>query len=327
VKSGLSNEMLRSDLPDLPIYADRLPQYFPVKMRDEWPQAIQSHPLARHIVTTMTVNEVVNGAGITYPFRLAEEMAAGAADTIRAYTVTTEAYGLQSLWDAIAARDHSVAAVVQDELNLLARRLLDRAARWFLIRRPQPLDVAAEIDRYQPVIAELSTHLPRLIVGGEHAEVREDATRLIGIGAPADLANRVAYSLYTFSLLDVSDVANEKKRAPLEVAELYYALSDHLGMGSILSSVSALDRGDRWHALARQAVRDGLYASVRAITADVLSTTVPDQPAADKIAQWEGENRFRLERARTTLGEIAKSGAGDLAALSVAAREIGSMVR
>ena len=53
----------------------------------------QRHPLARHIVTTMTVNEVVNGAGITYPFRLAEEMAAGAADAIRAYTVTTEVFG------------------------------------------------------------------------------------------------------------------------------------------------------------------------------------------------------------------------------------------
>ena len=327
VKSGLANEMLRSELPDLPIYASRLPQYFPEQMRVEWPQAIESHPLARHIVTTMTVNEVVNGAGITYPFRLAEEMAAGPSDIIRAYTVTTQVYGLQSLWDAIASRDHTVAAEIQDELNLLVRRLLDRAARWFLMRRPQPLDVATEIDRYRRVVAELSPQMPRLVVGTEHAEVREDAAALLAKGAPADLANRVLYALYTFSLLDVADVATEKGRAPLEVAELYYALSDHLGLGSILSSVSALDRGDRWHALARQAVRDGLYASMRAITADVLTTTDASQPADDKIAQWEGENRFRLERARTTLGQIARSGAGDLAALSVAAREISSMVR
>ena len=37
---------------------------------------VSTHPLAREIVTTMTVNEVVNGAGITYAFRLGEEMAA-----------------------------------------------------------------------------------------------------------------------------------------------------------------------------------------------------------------------------------------------------------
>src|SRR6476661_10718630 len=77
VNDPATTEIYTLSLHDaLPIYADRLPQYFPEKMRDEWPQAIQSHPLARHIVTTMTVNEVVNGAGITYPFRLAEEMAA-----------------------------------------------------------------------------------------------------------------------------------------------------------------------------------------------------------------------------------------------------------
>ena len=66
---------------------------------------------------------------------------------------------------------------------------------------------------------------------------------------------------------------------------------------------------------------------MREITADVLTTTRPDQDPTAKIAQWEAENRFRLERARVTLGQIASSGAGDLAALSVAAREIRSMAR
>jgi len=137
----------------------------------------------------------------------------------------------------------------------------------------------------------------------------------------------MAYALYTFSLLDITDVADDTGREPTEVAELYYALSEHIGLDRILSSVSALDRGDRWHSLARQAIRDGLYTSVRAITADVLSTTTAEQSADGKIAQWEAENRFRLERARTTLGQIASSGVGDLAALSVAAREIRSMAR
>jgi glutamate dehydrogenase len=327
VKSGLANAMLISELPDLPAFADRLPDYFPVEMRKKCPDAIWNHPLRRNIVTTMTVNEVVNGAGISFAFRLAEEMAATPADTIRAYTVTTGVFALQDLWDSVAHRDNQVKASVQNHLLLLSRRLLDRAARWFLLRRPQPLDVTPEIARYLPVVAELTPRMPRLVCGVEHDTVRADAKALLNMGAPADLANRVAYALYTFSTLDIADVAVSTGRAALEVAELYYALSAHIGLDRILSSVSALDRGDRWLALARQAIRDGLYTSVRAITADVLSTTTPDQHAAAKIAQWEEENRFRLERARVTLGQIANSGAGGLAALSVAAREIRSMAR
>ena len=79
--------------------------------------------------------------------------------------------------------------------------------------------------------------------------------------------------------------------------------------------------------MARQAVRDDLYRSLCLITADVLSTTAPGTDVDRKIAQWEGENASRLGRARQTLAQIAAAGPGDLAALSVAAREIRSMIR
>lgn len=327
VKAALSKEMIKSELPDLPAFADRLPDYFPVQMRQGYAEAIQHHPLRREIVTTMTANDVVNGAGISFAFRLTEEMAATPTDSIRSYLITTKVFGLPALWADIEAENNRVAAAVQDRLFLDSRRLLDRAARWFLSWRPQPLDVTSEIERYQAAVHELTPKMPRLVVGIEHEAIRRDVTTLTDMGAPADLAHRVAYSLYTFSLLDVVDVALISDRDPFEVAELYYAMSAHLGLDSILSAVTKLDRGDRWHALARQAIRDGVYSSVRSITADVLKTTTADQSAAAKIAQWEQENRFRLERARITLGQIAGSGAGDLAALSVAAREINSLIR
>ena len=59
----------------------------------------------------------------------------------------------------------------------------------------------------------------------------------------------------------------------------------------------------------------------------MLTTTTADRSAAAKIEQWEAENQNRLARARTTLAQIGTVGPGDLAALSVAAREIRSMVR
>ncbi|RIJ76678.1 NAD-glutamate dehydrogenase [Nakamurella silvestris] len=327
VKAALSKQMAASDLPDSPAYASRLPEYFPTQMRELYPEAIAHHPLRREIVTTMTVNEVVNGAGVSFVFRLGEEMAASAIDAIAAYSVTTAVFDLDDLWADIAAGDNEFPAQVQDQLVLDSRRLLDRAARWFLVRRPQPLDVTAEITRYRAAVAELTPRMPRLLHEIEHNNVRADVHRLTEMGAPADLANRVGYLLYTFSLLDIIDVADAADRSVLETADLYYALSAHLGLDRMLSLVTALDRGDRWHSLARQAVRDDLYRSVRAICADVLAHSEEGQTPEEKIASWEQDNRSRLARARTTLGEIAGAGAKDLAALSVAAREIRSMIR
>ena len=129
------------------------------QMRDGSPaaeQSITAHPLAREIVTTETVNELVNRAGISYSFRLEEEMAATPEDAIRAYTITSEVFDLPAVWAAIAALNNRAPAKTQDTLILRTRRLLDRATRWLLTRRPQPLEVVGEIARYRQPVADLT---------------------------------------------------------------------------------------------------------------------------------------------------------------------------
>lgn len=326
-KSKLARDMLASDLPASAAYRHRVVGYFPALMADRYGDALANHPLAREIITTMTVNEVVNQAGITYAFRLGEEMAASTTDAIRAFTVVSEVFELPELVAGINAADYDVPAACQDHMTLLLRRVLDRAARWFLSRRPQPLDVQAEIDRYRPLVARINPEIPELLAGVERENVARDTAMLVEMGATEDLAGRVAYCLYAFAALDIIDVADESGRDLIETAGLYYALSAHLDFDHLLTEVSDLARGDRWHALARQAVRDDLYRSMRLLTADVLSTTEPGSAADAKIVQWEQQNASRLTRSRATLSEIARAGARDLAALSVAAREFRSMIR
>ena len=95
----------------------------------------------------------------------------------------------------------------------------------------------------------------------------------------------------------------------------------------VLAAVNDLERGNRWHALARLSLRDDLYSSLRAITLDVLRQSDPGSSADEKIDNWERANASRLSRARSALEEIQGSGRLDLATLSVAARQMRSMVR
>ncbi|WP_216216114.1 NAD-glutamate dehydrogenase [Amycolatopsis aidingensis] len=335
VKLDLKDELLASELPDVEVFAGRLPEYFPRPLRERFGDAIPGHPLHRQIITTLVVNEVVDGAGVSFAYRLSEEMNATATDAVRAYAVVTSVYDLSSLWAEIAALDNAVSTEVADRMVLETRRVLDRAARWFLTNRPQPLAVGAEITRFGGTVAELVPKLPDLLRGREADAVRSNAAELVEQGVPAGFANRIACLLHAYGLLDVTEVAElaeqevglNIERSPIETAELYYALSDHLGIDKMLTSISALERGNRWHALARLALRDDLYASLRAITLDALRHSDPEDSADEKIAQWEQTNASRLARARVSLEEIERSGRHDLATLSVATRQIRSTVR
>ncbi|WP_158880562.1 NAD-glutamate dehydrogenase [Amycolatopsis anabasis] len=336
VKLDLKDELVASELPDAEVFARRLPDYFPRPLRARFGDKIGEHPLHRQIITTLVVNEVVDGAGISYAYRLAEEMNATATDAVRAYAVVTSVFDLPALWSAIEGLDNLVSTEVQDEMMLETRRLLDRAARWFLTNRPQPLAVGAEINRFGAVVGELAPRVAELQRGREAEAVQEKRERLVEKGVPEELAGRIAVLLHTYGLLDVTEGAElaeqaaaavDTEHSPLETAELYYALSDHLGVDKMLTSVSALQRGNRWHALARLALRDDIYSSLRAIMLDALRHSDPGDSADEKIDKWEQVNASKLARARVALDEINRSGRLDLATLSVAARQIRSTVR
>ncbi|MFC8042770.1 NAD-glutamate dehydrogenase [Nocardia sp. NPDC057353] len=324
VKLALKADLLDSDLPDIQHFANRLPQYFPTPLRERFAPAIKRHRLRREIITTMVVNEVVDYGGITYAYRLREEIGAGTTDAVRAFAAAAQIFDLPALWQRI--RDCDAPAAVRDQLELETKRTLDRASRWLLINRPQPIAVGAEINRYAAGVAELREAAPNWLRGPHVASLTEQASDLIARGVPVELATEVFGLLNLYPLLDILDIADIVNRDGDEVGALYYALNEHLKIDWLLAAVSSLERGDRWHALARLALRDDMYGSLRSLTMDVLSGSEPDEEPMHKIAYWESRNQSRLGRARAALAELFESGTHDLATLSVAARQVRSMV-
>jgi glutamate dehydrogenase len=336
VKLDLKARLLATELPDAQVFADRLRKYFPAALRDRFPAAVAAHPLRREIITTQLVNEVVDGGGISYAFRLSEELAAEAGDAVRAFAIATQVFELPELWAELehldTGRGAGLDTTLADALVLETRRLLDRAARWFLTNRPQPLAVGAEINRFRPTVTTLRDRVPGWIIGRERESLSGRIAELEGRGAPTELARKVATLLDMFGLLDVVEITelselSQVERDPAEVAELYHALSDSLGVDAALTSVSELERGNRWHALARLALRDDLYASLRGITLDTLRESSPGESIEEMILSWERMNSSKLTRARASLDAVLQTGTLDLATLSVMSRELRGLVR
>ncbi len=329
VKLHLKDRVLASELPDQEVFASRLPTYFPGKLRESFTSDIRSHQLRREIVTTMLVNDVVDCGGITFVYRVVEESGVTAVDAVRTFVATDAIFGISDTWRRIKAAGEAggIPTILSDRMTLDLRRLLDRASRWLINYRPQPLAVGAEINRFRSQVRAQSPRIAEWLRADDRQIVVNKANDLVSYGVTEDLAGAVAAGLYSYSLLDVIDIADILDRDSAEVADTYFALMGHLGIDGLLTAVSELDRDDHWHALARLAIRDDIYGSLRSLCFDVIAVGEPDENGEQKIAEWEHTNGSRIDRARRTLTEIYESDEHDLATLSVAARQIRSMTR
>ncbi|QDQ98073.1 NAD-glutamate dehydrogenase [Tomitella fengzijianii] len=324
VKLAMKRELLAGSLPDSGVLARRLPEYFPAVLRERFARDIDDHPLRREIIATVVANDVVDRAGITFMFRLGELAGAGVGDAVRAFITVESVFGLERLWERID--EAGIGVRTADHLTLVTRRLVDRASRWLLANRPQPLQVAAEIRRFQTHIAALTPLVPQVVGGAARDRYEARTAELTQAGVPPDLAREVAGQLDRFALLDICTTAEVLECDAREVTRLYFALAERLRMDDFQVAVSELERGDRWHALARLTLREDLYSAMRMLTEDVLRGGEPGEDPPTMIREWESGNTSRIGRARMMLAEIAEHGRPDLASLSVAARQFRSMV-
>lgn len=323
-KLALKSDLLASDLPDSDVFIERLTRYFPKQLQHQYSDAISNHRLRREIVATILTNEVIDVGGLSYVFRLTEDTGCDSIDAVRAYIVTSAVFGLPALMATIASTAPTTQAA--EVMVLEVRRLLDRAARWLLSHRPQPLAIAAQIARFGPAAELLTPNVPQWLTGPDAAMVETDTARLTALGVTPRLARTVGSLLYCFYVLDIVEIADLEQREPPEIAQLYYTLSAHLGIDHLLTAISALEDADRWDGLAKSTLREDVYDAMRSLCRDAVSWASTGEPVAKMITEWERANRSRLARARALLIEIVDRGVYDVKTLSVATRQLRTMV-
>ncbi len=319
-KLTLMQHIEDSTLPEESWFQHALAGYFPPAIARRFADDLPNHPLHREIITTVVVNDMINRSGTTFVHRAIEETGVDLGQVARAYSVVRRVFGLPELWAAIEALDNQVPIAAQHAGYQEIRRLVDRATRWIVDVRFPISDVAAEIARYEPVVARLGARCPDLMRGAERQTLFDDAEKLIELGLPRELALRLAELLSAFLLLDVVEIAQATGRDPHDVAELHYAVSERLRVDELLTKVTALPRDDRWSTLARSAVRHDVYAALSAVTTAVLTTTDASLGVEGRIEAWADENFERVQRARAIVGAALEGDTADLATLSVVLR-------
>lgn len=326
-KITLTEKLIDGELPDDPYLQRLLHAYFPQALRERFAEEVDSHALRREIITTVLVNDTVNTGGSTFLHRMKEETGASTEEIVRAHTAAREIYGLGAIWDEVEALDNVVRAGIQTRIRLHSRRLVERAARWLLNNRPQPLLLADTIELFGERVETVCAELPKLLKGDDLVWYEKIHEELTEGGVPAELAQRVAGFSAAFPALDVVAVAGRTGNDLLDVAAVYYDLADRLDITQLQQRVGELPRADRWQSTARAAIREDLYAAHQLLTADVLAAGNGTSSAEQRFAAWQEKNSAILSRARATLDEIHASDTFDLANLSVAMRTMRTLLR
>jgi glutamate dehydrogenase len=326
-KIELFDALVASDLPDDPYMANELVRYFPRVLSERFRERMDSHRLRRELIATYVTNSLVNRAGITFAFRLAEETGAHASDIARAYTVAREVFDLRALWTAIEDLDDAIPAEVQLAMLLEGRKLVERATRWLVRSRPRPIEIEEEIAYFAPGAALLTEALPRLLLGADLAAVERKTTEYVKGGAPKELAARVAGLGAMFSALDIVEVATAAGEPTEEVAAVFHGVGARLQLQWLRDAITALPRDNRWQTLARAALRDELFGIHGALTREALQAAPPGLPAEARVDAWQAGRGAGVERVLQVVNDIRMGELTSLETLSVALREVRNLIQ
>ncbi|MBV6728478.1 NAD-glutamate dehydrogenase [Nocardioides daeguensis] len=328
-KIVLAEELLASDLPEDRYLELDLRSYFPAPVQAGFMDQIAEHPLRREIIVTQVVNDLVNGAGMTYWPRLAGETGASAAELTRANFVAREIFASLELRRELEQYDNVLDAAVQTRMRVEMRTLVERASRWLVTNRRPPLDSQGNVEFFAAPVQATMLELPQLLTGSELASYESRRALLVGQDVPEDLASRVAAFDVAYTLLNVVEIADSHDLAPAEVARVHFALGERLGLSLLQRRIVDLPRADQWQTMARAALRDDLHSVHAQLTAQVLEATSdldgvedPAQAATRRVSTWETEAGGVVDKAIGALAAVCTDEPTDIAKVSVGLRVV-----
>ena len=324
-KIRLYQQLLESDVPEDPYLSKELVRYFPKPLHDNYAAHMQRHRLKREIIATAVTNSTLNRMGATFMMRMQEDTGQGPAAVAKAYTAAREILGARDLWAQIEAQDSKVAESTQVDAVMQVWSQLRHLTRWLLNRPGGTLEIAANVERYQTAVVELSSNLPEVLAPAGKADFATSQEKWEGLGLPTELALRLAKLPELRAMLDMVEVAQQTGQPIAKVANVFYELGHALDLEWLRGQIEALPVEGHWHAQARGSLLDELNHQHRALATQVLAYKAGNGTAS-LVQAWLDRDDPALKYTRSMLSEILTQNA-DYPIASVAVRRLAQLAQ
>ncbi|MGE3304447.1 MAG: NAD-glutamate dehydrogenase [Rhizobiaceae bacterium] len=321
-KIVLFSDVIATDLPDDPLFERDLLGYFPDRMAAEYADEIRAHRLRREIITRVVVNDVVNRGGPTFVHRLQESTGRSVADVLRAYAVVRDGFALPALHRRIDALDTVVEGRAQLGLYLTVQRLTWNVTSWMLRNSAGSEPLADRIAAIAEARAALEPLLDEIMPSFLHEKAAAREAGLVALGAPQELAGRLAHADAAELVPDIAHVARAAGAGLDAAARAFFAASEAFRIGRIEEAARGIGATDYYDGLALSRAHDMIAAARRGIAIAALSAF---GKAADPVAAWLEAGGERVARIRERLQALTEGGDITVSRLSVAAGLLGDL--
>jgi glutamate dehydrogenase len=321
-KQSLANALLRSSLPDSQYLEQDLRGYFPPLVVERFGHLLPEHPLRRELIATIVANDVVNSQGITFVTRLVAETGAEASDVVRAYRIARDVTGAVQRWEAIEGLVGQLEPAVLDELLAGVDRLVELVSRWYLVNAPGQLGRA--IDAAQGPFQLLAEVLPTVVSSQWRHDRERVAWQLMDRGVPEGTAMRHAFQPALVHGPNVIAVSAQTGLPIDDVARAFFLIGEAVYVDWLESRLGGVVTSNRWHRWALQAVEDDLLL-VRGQMAERVLSESPGAPVEDAVAAFLEARAEAFSRLARFMRALAVEEVSDLAAVTVAVRQIRSL--
>jgi glutamate dehydrogenase len=323
-KRAIFAALVASDLPDSPYLVEDLRSYFPPRIVERFGHLLEHHPLRRELIATIVANDVVNAQGITFVSRMVTETGASPAEVVRAFRIARDVTGAVERWADVEALDGLIDPRIQNELMTGVDWLVETSSRWYLVHAAGR-HLADAVGDARASFEELSAVIDQIGPEAWREEHEHAARRLEAEGVPAALAQRHAFQAELVHGPDIITVAHATGRTVLEVTRAFFLLGERLQLDWLENQVESMPGGSRWQRWALQSMEDDLFTLRRTLAEAVLDEcgALPIDEAVDKFIEARADTFARLQR---FMRSLAVDGMGDLAQLTVALRQIRSLI-
>ena len=326
-KIDLTQDLLKTDIPDSKAVEDWVTHYFPKALRENYKKEIISHQLKREIIATMLANGIINRMGPTFVLGRMDKCGVSSAEVAKAYIIAREAFGLRDIWDQIESLDNQMPAQVQlramDEIS----RMAERAITWFLTRMGRDLNIEKDIAAFEKGIGVLKKHLDSVVTNTHKTTIEMATSRGESDGLPSELARTIAMMPLLSSACDIIRIADKQKSDIPITAKAYFELGDHFHLDWIRQQARYLPTDDVWAAEALEGLIDQLYGCQAGITLRVLKDMNGSLPkkAVGKtsiLQNWIKKHGCQAEQIEPLFQELRSASHLDLPMLVIAEQRL-----
>jgi glutamate dehydrogenase len=338
-KIALYQDLVSSDLPDDPLLVDDLLSYFPELLRTRFRSAIERHRLRREIIATHVTNSMINRLRPTMAMQVTDETGKPASDVARAFTIIRESFELRSIWADIEALDNKLPAPVQIGMMISVGQLLERAILWLLRSTYDKLEIAAIVAALRPGVALLSERLDSVLPAALLATLRARESKLVEEKIPQELAHRIARLDVMSSAMDIvritrratasSAAGSAEMAVPADitsVAQIYFCVGARFGLDRLRGAGATIAADTPWQKAAVALIVDDLFTYQSTLASRVIAEEREAPPGSDRFELWLAKRPRVVERVDQTLADLRSSPTVDLAMLTVATRQLRTLV-